>query len=345
MATGLADVTRETLGNGLRVVIVRDPLAPVVTVYDNYLVGADETPAGFPGMAHAQEHMAFRGCQGVSADQTSAIFAQLGGQGDADTQQTITQYYETIPAADLDVALHVDSDCMRSIDDSQAQWKQERGAIEQEVARDLSNPAYKAFSRLSEDLFAGTPYAHDPLGTRPSFDETTGALLKRFERAWYAPNNAILVIAGDVDPRATLASVRALYASIPAHPIPARPAIALQPVKAESFTLESDLPYTLAFTGYRMPGSGDPDFAAAKILADVLASQRANVYGLTVAGKALGTGFELAASYPKASLGLVYGALAGRCRRAEFCEDAASDRRRLCEKRRAGRPRRGGQTE
>ncbi len=309
VATGLENVTRATLPNGLRVVIVRDPLAPVVTVYDNYLVGADETPPGFPGMAHAQEHMAFRGCQGVSADQTSAIFAQLGGEGDADTQQTITQYYSTIPAADLDVALHVDSACMRSIDDSEAQWQQERGAIEQEVASDLSNPAYKAFSRLGEDMFAGTPYAHDPLGTRPSFDKTTGTTLKAFDRAWYAPNNAILVIAGDVDPQAALASVKSLYASIPAHALPARPAVDLQPVKAESFTLTSDLPYVLSFTGYRMPGSSDPDFAAAKILADVLASQRADVYGLTVQGKALGSGFQLAATYPKAALGLAYGAL------------------------------------
>jgi len=78
---GEPDVTRATLDNGLRVVIVRDPLAPVVTVYDNYLVGGDETPAGFPGMAHAQEHMAFRGCAGVTADQTAAIFAQLGAVG------------------------------------------------------------------------------------------------------------------------------------------------------------------------------------------------------------------------------------------------------------------------
>ena len=74
---GDTDVTRATLDNGLRVVIVRDPLAPVVTVEQNYLVGGNETPAGFPGMAHAQEHMAFRGCSELSADQISAIFAQF----------------------------------------------------------------------------------------------------------------------------------------------------------------------------------------------------------------------------------------------------------------------------
>jgi zinc protease len=240
------DVTRATLDNGLRVVIVRDPLAPVATVYDNYLVGANETPAGFPGMAHAQEHMAFRGCSGVTADQTSAIFAQLGGDGDADTQQTITQYFSSVPAADLDIALHVDAACMRDIDDSDAQWKQERGAIEQEVAQDNSNPQYKAVTRIFADMFAGTPYAHDPLGTRPSFDKTTGALLKQFYRSWYAPNNAILVIAGDVDPQKTLSTVKELYGSIPSHALPARPAVDLQPVKPESFSLDSDLPYVLS---------------------------------------------------------------------------------------------------
>jgi zinc protease len=302
-------VTRATLANGLRVVVVRDPLAPVVTVYVNYEVGGDETPPGFPGMAHAQEHMAFRGCANLAPDQISAIFAQLGGDGDADTQQTITQYYATIPSADLDVVLNVDAACMRDIVDSQKEWNGERPAIEQEVASDNSNPGYKAITRLGADMFAGTPYAHDPLGTRPSFNETTGAMLKKFYRTWYAPNNAILVIAGDVDPAATISTVRRLYGSIPRRPVPARPAVNLQPVKSESFTLDSDLPYALAYTAYRMPGSDDPDYAAANILMDVLASQRADIYGLTVQGKALQSGAELGASYPKSSLGIVYGAL------------------------------------
>ena len=163
-----SQVTRATLSNGLRVVLIRNPLAPVVTVEMNFLVGGDETPPGFPGMAHAQEHMAFRGCEGMSADQTAAIYALLGGQNNADTQQNITQYFATVPAADLDVALRAQAACLRGIDDSQQEWSQERGAIEQEVARDLSNPTYKFINRLNEDMFAGTPYAHDPLGHEKS---------------------------------------------------------------------------------------------------------------------------------------------------------------------------------
>jgi zinc protease len=79
-------VTRATLDNGLKVVIIRNTLAPVVNVEMNFLAGGNETPDGFPGMAHAQEHMAFRGCTGMTADQTAAIYAQLGGQNNADTE-------------------------------------------------------------------------------------------------------------------------------------------------------------------------------------------------------------------------------------------------------------------
>ncbi len=269
------NVTRATLDNGLRVVIVRDPLAPVVTVEQNYVVGGNETPDGFPGMAHAQEHMAFRGCSSLSADQISAIFAQLGGFGNADTQQNITQYFTTVPAADLDIALRVDADCMRDIQDSQGEWAQEKPAIEQEVARDLSNPTYKFTTRLNEDMFSGTVYSHDALGTKESFDATTGEMLKDFYKKWYAPNNAILVIAGDVDPSATAARVKEFYGNIPKKSLPPRPAISLQPVKPESFTLDSNLPYLLAFVAFRMPGTDSPDFAAAQILGDVLSSQRA----------------------------------------------------------------------
>jgi zinc protease len=301
-------VLRAALPNGMRVVIVRSRLAPVVTVEANILVGGDETPAGFPGMAHAQEHMAFRGCTGMSADQTAAIYAELGGQNNADTQQNVTQYFATVPAADLDVALEAQAACLKGIDDSQHEWAQERGAIEQEVARDLSNPTYKFIDRVNQDLFAGTPYAHDPLGTKKSFDATTGEMLKTFYKTWYAPSDAILVIVGDVDPAATMKKVGQLFSAIPDHPVPERPVVRLRPVRSESFTLGSDLPYALGFIAYRFPGTSSPDYAATQILADVLSNQRADLYAMVPAGKALAAEFGLAESYREASIG--YGVVA-----------------------------------
>src|SRR5713226_7913956 len=126
--TGLAqaaaetDVTKATLKNGLRVVIVRNTLAPVVTTEINYEVGSDEAPEGFPGMAHALEHMMFRGNPDLSADQLAHISATMGGNFDADTQQTVTQYNFTVPADDLELALHVESLRMRGILGTDELW-------------------------------------------------------------------------------------------------------------------------------------------------------------------------------------------------------------------------------
>ncbi|HUN73000.1 MAG TPA: insulinase family protein, partial [Steroidobacteraceae bacterium] len=102
-------VLRATLTNGLRVIIVRNTLAPVVSTAVNYLVGSDEAPPGFPGMAHAQEHMMFRGSPGLTADQLADIGSIMGGNFNADTRESITQYLYTVPAEDLDLALHIEA--------------------------------------------------------------------------------------------------------------------------------------------------------------------------------------------------------------------------------------------
>ncbi|HVB38415.1 MAG TPA: pitrilysin family protein, partial [Vicinamibacterales bacterium] len=293
---------RATLDNGLRVVVVRNTLAPVVTTEINYLVGSNEAPDGFPGMAHAQEHMMFRGSPGLTADQLSTISAAMGGNFDADTQQMVTQYFFTVPASDADIALHIGAVRMGGVDDSDAEWQKERGAIEQEVASDLSNPGYHFYTELLAHMFAGTPYAHDALGTRPSFDQTTGAMLKKFHDAWYAPNNAILVVVGDVDPATTLGTIRKLFGTIPRRDVPARSPVKLQPLQPQHLTLDTDLPYGLSVVAYRLPGYGSPDFAAGEILSDVLGSARGHIYALGPEGKALGAGFE-GQALPDASIG------------------------------------------
>jgi zinc protease len=300
-------VTRATLPNGLRVVIVRNALAPVASTVMNYLVGSNEAPEGFPGMAHAQEHMMFRGSPALSADQLANIAAAMGGNFNADTQQTVTQYFFTVPSEDMDVALHIEAARMSGSLDTDELWKNERGAIEQEVAQDLSNPQYVFYTKLLEAMFHGTPYAHDALGTRPSFQQTTGAMLKQFYDTWYAPNNAILVIAGDVDPKQSLDKVKELFAPIPEKKIPERAKVELQPVKGTTLNSDTDLPYGLSVVSYRVPGSDSPDFAAANVVADVLSSQRGSLYQLVPDGKALYAGFELS-SLPTASVGYAVGA-------------------------------------
>ena len=298
------DVLRATLSNGLRVVIVRNPIAPVVTTVVNYLVGSNEAPQGFPGTAHAQEHMMFRGSPGLSAEQLANITAAMGGMFDADTQQEVTQYFFTVPAEDLDVALHIEAIRMRGVLDSEKLWQPERGAIEQEVAQDLSSPQYVFYTKLLAAMFRGTPYAQDALGTRASFDKTTGAMLKRFYDTWYVPNNAILVIVGDMQPQAALAEVKKQFEGIARKAIPERAEIHLAAVRPETFELKTDLPYGMVAIAFRMPGYESPDYAASQVLADVLNNQRGDLYGLAAEGKALSAGFSLS-TLPKAGLGFV----------------------------------------
>jgi zinc protease len=286
-------VLRATLDNGLRVVIVPDPLAPVATSVVNYLVGANETAPGFPGTAHALEHMMFRGSPGLSAAQLATLTARMGGMFDADTQQTVTQYFFTVPAADLPLALRVEAVRMQGLDASPASWAKERGAIEQEVAQDLSSPSYVAYTKLLSSLFHGTPYARDALGTRPSFDATSASRLQHFHRTWYVPNNAVLVIAGDVRPRETLEEVRRLFGPIPSRPLPARPPVRLQPVRPRTIHLATDQPAGSLWIAFRTPGYGSPDLAAAEVLGDVLSSERGALYALVAEGKALGASFDL----------------------------------------------------
>jgi zinc protease len=295
------NVSRVTLDNGLRVVIVRSSLAPVVTTVMNYLVGSNESPAGFPGTAHALEHMMFRGSPDLSADQLANIAAAMGGDFNAETQQTVTRYFFTVPKQDLDVALHIESIRMRDLLSTEALWEHERGAIEQEVAGDLSDPQDVFYTKLLSATFRGTPYEHDSLGTRPSFDATTGAMLKKFHDTWYAPNNAILVITGDVDPAATIAMVKDLFGPIPAKTLPARHKVELEPVQAQTLHLGTDLPNGLAVAAFRWPGSNSPDFAAAQVLADVLGSDRSSLHELVPRGQALSTSFSFD-SFPEASL-------------------------------------------
>jgi len=297
------EVLRATLGNGLRVIVVRNPLAPVVTTSVNYLVGSDEAPTGFPGTAHAEEHMMFRGTPGLTADQLADIGSVLGGDFNADTREGLTQYLFTVPAEDLDVALHIEALRMRGALNTAKEWSNERGAIEQEVAQDLSEPGYVLYSKLRARLFAGTPYAHDALGTRPSFEKTTAAMLQSFHQAWYAPNNAILVIAGDVEPQAALGEVRSLFGDIRPKKLPARPAVRPRPVVPTSFTVDTDRPSGTLMIALRTPGPKSADFAALEVLADVLSNRRFDLYSLVPQGKAIAAEFALD---PLPQAGLAY---------------------------------------
>jgi zinc protease len=298
-------VVRATLKNGLRVVIVRDAFAPVATQQITYLAGSNQSPESFPGMAHAQEHMMFRGSPGLDKDQLGQIIARLGGNMNAFTADEFTSYYFTVPADDIDVALHVGALRMAGVDDSEAQWEKERGAIEQEVASDNSNPSTALYEKMLAHVFAGTPYAYFGVGTRASFDKTTAEMLKKFHAKWYAPNNALLVVTGDVAPQALLAKIKKLYGAIPSRTIPKKSAVSFAPVVATTLRTQTDQPSGYVELAFRLPGYRSPDYPAAVIAADVLASDRGPISALYYQGKVLSAGFSKSA-WKDAGLGYAW---------------------------------------
>lgn len=281
------DVTRATLPNGLRIVIVRNTLAPMVSTEITYLAGSYEAPKGFPGTAHALEHMMFRSSKGMSGAQLNEMTGKMGAQNNAFTTNDATQYFFVAPSQYLDLLLHIESIRMRGAELTTKSWDLEKGAIEQEVSRDISSPDYLAFQQAEQILYKGTGYADDALGSRPTFDATTGKILRGFYDRWYQPNNAILVIAGDVDPQATLARVKELFGSIPKGDVPAA-----TPLKPEAFQPQTITRTTPDPTGtvqyvFRTPGQRSKDYAALQVLMDVLNNPRSTLSDLAAQGKVL----------------------------------------------------------
>ena len=305
-----SDVLKATLKNGLQVVIVRNTLAPVVSTDLTYLVGSRDDPSDVPGMAHAQEHMMFRGTKNLSTAELGTIATALGGDFNAQTSEMTTQYQFTVPAQDLDAVLRIESDRMRDVLDLQSQWQNERGAIEQEVARDEAAPGSDFFSDASAIAFKGTPYEHPGVGTKAAFDAVTGPRIKQFWQRWYAPNNAVLVIAGNVDQQKTLAAIRARFGSIPAKVLPAHEAAHFQPLKRTVIKRNTTLAYPLAAVGFRMPGLDNPDFLASFVLQGVLGANRGQLHQLGDEGLALDGEWQSMPYVREAQLGFAIAALA-----------------------------------
>jgi zinc protease len=174
--TASVDVTRATLKNGMQVVVLRDPLAPVVSTWLNYLKRRGRR-ADHRRRARAGAHAVPRqpDAERVAVPDTTAI---TGGTFNADTQNEVTQYFFEMPSQDLDIALNLEASRASGALDAQALWNQERGAITQEVTRDNSDATYRLFAKAVQHVFAGTPYADVGLGTVARFKQIQAPDLK-----------------------------------------------------------------------------------------------------------------------------------------------------------------------
>ncbi|MBV8749570.1 MAG: insulinase family protein [Candidatus Eremiobacteraeota bacterium] len=285
-----------TLANGMRVILLPNKLAPVVTTLMTYGVGSiDDT---MPGIAHATEHMLFRGTETTSASQLADIAARMGAEYNAQTANQFTLYWYKLPSAYVDVALHIEADRMTHATIRAADWATERGAIEQEIRAQESQPSYKIGTRLRESFFQGTPYATAGGGTVPSFEKMTADDIRGFYHTWYKPGNATLIVAGDINPQRTLAQVQKEFGAIAAGDVPVRKPIDVPPLASSTIEASMDFPIGMSALAYRAPGSSAPDYAAMQVLAQTLASGRNAFADLAAEGKIL-AGVALSNSFPE----------------------------------------------
>ena len=299
------DAVRETLANGMKVVVLPDDLAPVATTVMTYGVGSDDD--SMPGIAHATEHMMFRGTAGVSAAQLAIMAARAGADYNAQTSNTNTQYYFKLPSVYVGLALRVEADRMTGALVRASDWNVERGPIEQEVRAHESIPGASVFGKMRRALFGDTPYAEDGVGTIESFNRMQAPDIAKFYHTWYRPNNATLIVSGNVDPQRTLAQIHQDFDGIPSAAVPQHRSFS--PGALDNETLHdtvAELPIPVSAVSYRLPGLNSKDYMAGQLLSLVLNNVRGGFGDLQTQGKILGAA-AIAGGYPDVGTMIVVG--------------------------------------
>ena len=267
-------VQYRTLPNGLRVVLSPDHTAPIVTVAVYYHIGFRIEPRGRTGFAHLFEHLMFQGSDHLGKLAFIKLVEANGGSLNGSTRFDFTNYYETVPSNTLETFLWAEADRMRSLAITQDNLTNQQGVVKSEVRVNVINTPYGGFPWLDMPQYANTNWynAHNFYGDLHDIDAATLTDAAAFHRAYYAPNNAVLVVWGDLDSAQTSQWIDTYFASIPQAPGAARPDIA-EPVQDKEIRAQkTDSLATrpaLAF-GYHMPPRNTPEYFAMGLIDQIL---------------------------------------------------------------------------
>jgi predicted Zn-dependent peptidase len=271
--------TDTKLKNGLRVIVSEDHSAPVFAVAVNYNVGSRDERKGRTGFAHLFEHMMFKGSANVGPGEHPHLIFANGGSMNGTTNKDRTLYFEILPANQLDLALFLEADRMRSLDITKANLDNQRNAVQEERRLGVDNQPYgKTFEVRDELAYENFAYEHSVIGSMADLGAATVDDVAAFFKTYYAPNNAVLSIVGDVNAKTTLEKVRQQFESIPAQPAPVPVDMTEPPQTAERRTTIEDALARLTRIDmvYKIPPSSSPDDDALRVLATVLANGRSS---------------------------------------------------------------------
>jgi len=288
------DFKEVKLKNGLRVLLVEDHSAPVVTVAITFDVGSRNERQGRTGFAHLFEHMMFTGSENVGKNEYSLLIDANGGNTNATTNEDRTLYFATVPANQLDMILYLEADRMRALDVTQDNLDTQRNAVQEERRLRVDNQPYgKTGERFQETLYDNFVYKHSVIGSMDDLNAASLTDVKDFFRIYYAPNNAALALVGDFKTDAALAKLKQYFEVIPSQPAPP-PVDAAEPEQTAErrFTIEDPLARLPQIViGYKGIKSNTADAYAMQVLSQALASgQSSRFYQKLVKEKELVTG-------------------------------------------------------
>jgi zinc protease len=269
--------TDSKLKNGLRVIISEDHAVPVFSVAVAYNVGSRDERMGRTGFAHLFEHMMFKGSENVGPGEHFYTIFSNGGTMNGTTNKERTLYFETMPANQLDAALFLEADRMRSLAIVKENLDNQRNAVQEERRLRIDNQPYGRANEAIEELaFDNFAYQHSVIGSMKDLNAASVEDVVSFFNIYYAPNNAVIAIVGDVSSVSALERVRQYFESIPSQ-TPPPPVDVSQPPQDKERRLQVDdslarLPRL--DIGYRVPSSLSPDDDAVNVLAEILASGR-----------------------------------------------------------------------
>ncbi|OGH56606.1 MAG: hypothetical protein A3G34_09390 [Candidatus Lindowbacteria bacterium RIFCSPLOWO2_12_FULL_62_27] len=263
-----------TLKNGLKVIVRPKTGAPVATMQVWYRVGSWNERVGIRGIAHLFEHMMFRGSEKYGPEEHSRLIQKIGGYDNAFTAEDMTVYHQTLPAPHLELAFRLEADRMQTLVLDSQVLNTEREVVKEEFRQSLNNPFSKAYLEFRKRLFPGHPYAWTPLGDMEDLDKITVQDCLDFYRRHYAPDNAVLIVAGDV----SVADVRRLAET---HFGPLRPAgrganpapiemSKLQKPADRRIALKLDLELPVVTLAYHIPPAAHEDIPALEVLTAIL---------------------------------------------------------------------------
>ncbi|HSL24007.1 MAG TPA: pitrilysin family protein [Vicinamibacterales bacterium] len=271
--------TEARLKNGLRVIVAEDHTAPVFSIAVNYDVGSRNERKGRTGFAHLFEHMMFKGSQNVGAGEHFWLVFNNGGNMNGTTNNDRTLYFETLPSNQLDLALFLESDRMRSLDITGENLDNQRNAVQEERRLGVDNQPYgKTYEAVGELAYDNFAYEHSVIGSMTDLSAATVDDVSAFFRTYYAPNNAVLAIVGDVDARQTIEKVRKYFEGIPSQTAPPDVDMTEPPQTAERRQTIEDPLARLARLDivFKIPPGDSPDIDALRVASSVLGSGRSS---------------------------------------------------------------------